>query len=367
MKNSLRHGKGTEKLAFGDHYVGEFVNGLFEGQGEYTWANGSVYKGEFKIGQRHGYGQWKKKESDTNEIFEGFFLNDRRDGIGFVTYDNGNYFRGYFTAGMREGYGEMFWVSERVIYRGQWSNDKQTGLGELKFEEEKEDTAYLGYFSDGVLVELLDAQEFGSLIDKLDEYGAKMRREFNILEKTKNSEKGRDSQQKIFAHTLTVLYQRQRQSCLPKISEQQAANQRGVFNKRQRHSLPVSVKSREEESSEPVEIKAKEDISQLPDLSLYRRRKLQKRGRSAATEKDVFQKPKKSRKERAYNMLREEQDYARRRLENSPPKIHSSLPKEYKGEPRMNSLIRYSDKLKKKKDKGSKIWRPTGKFRGYIF
>jgi hypothetical protein len=28
MKNTLKHGRGTEKLAYGDFYVGEFVNGL---------------------------------------------------------------------------------------------------------------------------------------------------------------------------------------------------------------------------------------------------------------------------------------------------------------------------------------------------
>ena len=162
----MKHGRGTEKFAYGDFYVGEFTNGRFEGQGEYIWANGNSYLGEFKNGLQNGYGVWKKQQKKADgEIHEGFFVNGQRDGIGITKFQNGNVYRGYFYKDSRHGYGEMSWIDKRCSYRGQWVSGLQSGLGILEFDSEPD--PFFGLFSNGVFVEQLSMEFKSSLLEKL--------------------------------------------------------------------------------------------------------------------------------------------------------------------------------------------------------
>ncbi|CAI2716969.1 hypothetical protein [Nitrospina watsonii] len=49
-------GRGTLIRKSGDHYVGEFQNGLYHGYGTLNEAGGGHYTGEWQDGLRHGRG-----------------------------------------------------------------------------------------------------------------------------------------------------------------------------------------------------------------------------------------------------------------------------------------------------------------------
>lgn len=50
----LKHGQGSDKMASGDSYTGEYRYGKPHGKGQYNWADGAIYIGEFKEGFKHG-------------------------------------------------------------------------------------------------------------------------------------------------------------------------------------------------------------------------------------------------------------------------------------------------------------------------
>lgn len=55
----------TQKYATGQHYSGEYVDGLFHGVGTFTFLDGSVYKGEWQNGLKHGKGMLKTGKGDV--------------------------------------------------------------------------------------------------------------------------------------------------------------------------------------------------------------------------------------------------------------------------------------------------------------
>ena len=54
--NHRMNGQGKLTYENGDHYEGNFNDGVFEGQGVFTSHSGWIYKGEFKNGQPDGEG-----------------------------------------------------------------------------------------------------------------------------------------------------------------------------------------------------------------------------------------------------------------------------------------------------------------------
>lgn len=205
----MKHGRGTEKFAYGDFYVGEFANGRyftsnprFDGQGEYIWANGNSYLGEFKNGSQNGYGVWKKQQKKSDgEVHEGYFTNAKKDGIGITKFQNGNFYRGYYYKDKRQGYGEMNWIDKRCSYRGEWIENVQSGIGILEFESEVD--PYFGTFQKGILMDLMNIKDKKSLLDKLAEMKRKMEEE---IEKFKHESAKRGNISRILGETINSIY-----------------------------------------------------------------------------------------------------------------------------------------------------------------
>ncbi len=82
--NDDPHGKGDMRFRDGDHYSGEFKNGLREGYGTYTFAKGDVLS------------------------YEGFYHLGKREGQGVIKYRNGDRFEGWFKEGKKHGWGTYY-------------------------------------------------------------------------------------------------------------------------------------------------------------------------------------------------------------------------------------------------------------------
>ena len=182
--------------------AGTFQLPSFDGQGEYIWANGNSFLGEFKIGFPNGYGVWKKQQKKADgEVHEGYFTNGKKDGIGITKFQNGNFFRGYYYKNKRQGYGEMNWIDKRCSYRGEWIDNKQSGVGILEFESEVE--PYFGFFKDGVLEEIYDMEEKKPALDKLATMKQKLEEE---IEKFKGESAKRGNISRILGETINSIY-----------------------------------------------------------------------------------------------------------------------------------------------------------------
>ena len=100
--NSLKHGSGEERFAYGDSYKGEYQNNRFDGFGSYSWKeNGANYEGSFKNGMRHGKGKWSAGETK----YSGGYVEGLKEGYGELYFPSGNFYKGNFIEDKREGYG----------------------------------------------------------------------------------------------------------------------------------------------------------------------------------------------------------------------------------------------------------------------
>ena len=63
-----RQGVGRLKMACGDTYCGEFLNGFFHGLGVLSLANGSKYEGSFELGRYQGYGIYSLADKTKYEV-----------------------------------------------------------------------------------------------------------------------------------------------------------------------------------------------------------------------------------------------------------------------------------------------------------
>ena len=63
-----RQGRGRLKLANGDQYYGQFMNGFFHGLGVLNLADGSKYEGSFELGRYHGFGVYTTTEKTKYEV-----------------------------------------------------------------------------------------------------------------------------------------------------------------------------------------------------------------------------------------------------------------------------------------------------------
>ena len=69
-----REGKGRLKMANGDQYSGEFMNGFFHGLGTLVLADGSKYEGRFELGRFHGHGVYTSQDKMKYEVRRHFLL-----------------------------------------------------------------------------------------------------------------------------------------------------------------------------------------------------------------------------------------------------------------------------------------------------
>ena len=63
-----RQGQGKLKMANGDQYCGEFVNGFFHGMGTLILKDGGRYEGGFELGRYHGCGIYTSHNNMKYEV-----------------------------------------------------------------------------------------------------------------------------------------------------------------------------------------------------------------------------------------------------------------------------------------------------------
>ncbi len=66
-------------------------------------------------------------------------------GFGTQFFNNGNRYDGFFLEGKRRGYGEAL-IGKRLIYRGEWVDNKRHGCGYARYDGLEYDCEYIGYF-----------------------------------------------------------------------------------------------------------------------------------------------------------------------------------------------------------------------------
>ena len=88
-KDDVRHGRGYERHANQNVYIGEFFEGKVQGHGQFKWANGEEFDGQWVQGVRHGKGIWKGIHS--NNVYVGDWCKNRSEGYGTYTWPNGEF------------------------------------------------------------------------------------------------------------------------------------------------------------------------------------------------------------------------------------------------------------------------------------
>lgn len=91
IKGNCKNGYGTYDFSNGKKYVGNFVNGQFEGKGIFTWPPGGKtikYEGDFRYSKLDGKGtlEFYSNKNGIKEkiIYIGEFFNNKRHGKGLV-------------------------------------------------------------------------------------------------------------------------------------------------------------------------------------------------------------------------------------------------------------------------------------------
>ncbi len=104
FKDGVIHGQGTYTLADGGQYVGEFKDNKFHGQGTYTWADGTKYVGDYKDNKRHGQGAITTAKGNK---YVGEWKDGKLHGQGTYTFANGNKYVGEYKDGKMHGQGTL--------------------------------------------------------------------------------------------------------------------------------------------------------------------------------------------------------------------------------------------------------------------
>ena len=106
----LADGRGSYDFKTGDHYEGEYVQGIIHGEGVYTSAKTGVYKGAFVQAKRQGKGVLER----DGQRFEGEFVQDQFEGGGEHTYRTQDTFLGEWSDGKKSGRGTYTYTSQDV-------------------------------------------------------------------------------------------------------------------------------------------------------------------------------------------------------------------------------------------------------------
>ena len=147
FKDGLKNGQGTLTSGNSTTYVGEFKDGKKNGQGTFTFLSsliGFQYVGEFQNDQRHGQGSLSSKSGGK---YVGGWSNGNRDGFGTNTFANGDKYIGGYNNGKFDGQG-TFTLVNGDKYIGAFQNDKRNGQGALTYANGDK---YIGAFKDDVL------------------------------------------------------------------------------------------------------------------------------------------------------------------------------------------------------------------------
>ena len=141
-KNDKLNGWGRQSRCNGEVLEGRFENGLLNGKGIYLDSNNYKYLGDFRDMKK-----WGKGKLITDKIiYEGDFCNDKFEGKGKIKFlKNGDEYEGSFVNGNIEGVG-VFKYLNGDIYEGEFKNGKIHGNGIYKYRIGK---IYRGLFENG--------------------------------------------------------------------------------------------------------------------------------------------------------------------------------------------------------------------------
>ena len=141
-KNDKLNGWGRQSRCNGEVLEGRFENGLLNGKGIYLDSNNYKYLGDFRDMKK-----WGKGKLITDKIiYEGDFCNDKFEGKGKIKFlKNGDEYEGSFVNGNIEGVG-VFKYLNGDIYEGEFKNGKMHGNGIYKYRIGK---IYRGLFENG--------------------------------------------------------------------------------------------------------------------------------------------------------------------------------------------------------------------------
>ena len=145
-KNDVFSGWGRESRCNGDVFEGRFENEKINGKGIFLDRKKNKYIGDFVNSKRWGKGKWV-----TNKIiYEGDFNNNQIDGNGKIKFlKSGIEYIGSFKNGTINGYGIFKWINGDK-YEGEVKNGKMDGKGKYIYNNGK---IINGIFYDGQIKE----------------------------------------------------------------------------------------------------------------------------------------------------------------------------------------------------------------------
>ncbi|KRX04017.1 hypothetical protein PPERSA_12464 [Pseudocohnilembus persalinus] len=117
-----------DALNLSTKYIGSWDNFYHQGIGEIFYQSGDHFQGEFKQGLQNGKGIYTYKNGDK---YEGQFKNGTFEGQGKYDFINGDYYEGNFQNGRFNGQGTYFYANKSEKYVGEWKDDKYNGKGTL--------------------------------------------------------------------------------------------------------------------------------------------------------------------------------------------------------------------------------------------
>ena len=132
-KNDMFSGWRRQSRCNGEIYEGRFENGLLNGKGIFLDKKSNKYVGEFKNMKKWGKG----KLISDKIIYEGDFINNKKEGKGRIKFLESNViYEGTFINDNIEGYG-IFKYTNGNIYEGEVKNWKMNGNGAYKYRNGK--------------------------------------------------------------------------------------------------------------------------------------------------------------------------------------------------------------------------------------
>ena len=119
-------------ILFKEEYI-KYKCEKFEGNHEFIYDDGSYYIGFWKNGLRNGKGKLFDKNGKL--IYEGDWVNDKREGFGKCGSDPGHYYIGQLKNNCFNGKGKLYDNEGKLLYEGDFVNNEIEGFGKLKLED----------------------------------------------------------------------------------------------------------------------------------------------------------------------------------------------------------------------------------------
>ena len=142
-EDDVRHGRGFERFASGNTFLGEYNMGRVDGQGKYAWATGEFFDGLWEEGLKAGYGHWQGANGDT---FIGEWKDNQPNGFGKHIWANGDSYEGEWKMCVRHGQGaDLFACGDNYV--GEYARGKAEGYGQYRW---KNGNVYAGQFLNGI-------------------------------------------------------------------------------------------------------------------------------------------------------------------------------------------------------------------------